>query len=67
MKDNYNTSGQPLRDDIPEMPKAVMVAVTQQLHTSLDKVLYDSLCDYWYIPNYKGMFIGIERDGYTHS
>jgi len=31
------------------------------------RVRYDYLSDFAFIPDWNGMFIGIELDGYTHS
>lgn len=47
--------------------KAIRVWLGDKADKAIEELKYDSLCDYWYLPNWNGMYVGIERDGYIHS
>ena len=51
---------------VPRLPREVMsAAVTRGI--ALPRLRYDALMGCWFVPNWKGMFLGIEKDGYAHT
>ncbi len=66
----YNSNGLRTKEALeslqPELPEAVRRAAIDR-NVPLDELFYNALSDYWYVEDYKGMFLGIERDGYAHT
>jgi hypothetical protein len=62
--EEYNT--------LPEAQRKAMVDLQERSGIPWGDFLEQALpptplCDYVAIPNFHGMFVGIENDGYTHS